>query len=416
MTAAEEFANYPGNVASPEGKGKTRETAYGLDENPYGGYVADQDRYREYGGRREDSYGSASGGNQVVWQGPTEEALRAHAQREEENRQYQSEGGHGYEYEQQKQMDAEAAAWREGEKTVDGTGGGSVVAQVNGDDGDLPHPHERGTPWEPLSIKRGQTPTIDTNGATTPIPHFSTPPANAEHQLGEPLEIPAVNQSTQAHGIDGEDIPAQTGGEGADDLAPPNAAFMNDGRARTPQEGFYTPMTDMGGFNPIDQLEQLEKMEKDYTITEDTAATSAPQTPHAPPPVVIPVPTGRDSPALMTPSSPATYGSRAGGGKISAAAFRRGAKPRMSGDDEEQKSSIRRLPVPPLNPADGRATPTSSVGTSAARPTVDQTATDDQTTVAPDGGDRQTEEGHGAFSDVRHEADPPPVYAGESLR
>lgn len=428
MTAAEEFANYPGNVASPESKGKNRETTYGLDENPYGGYVADHDRYREYGGDRQESYGSAGGGSQVVWQGPTEDALRAHAQREEEQRQYQSERGHDYEYEQQRQMDADAVAWRETQPPVQ-----EEQEQELGkgnDEEHLPNPHAGGAPWEPLSIKRGQTPTTDhntTNGATTPIPHFPTPPINVEHQLGAPADIhppvpavaaqqyPAVQPyPSQAPASDPLD---QQDEGGMDELAPPNAAFMDSRRARTPQapsEAFYTPMTDYGAPSPIDQLEQLERMEKDYTLdnttaTDTTGATSAaappaPPPPPPPPPALV-VPSGRDSP---TPASPSTY-SPARGGKISAAAFRRGAKPRMSGDDEESRS-IRRLPVPPLNPADVAAPPVPATTTAAmTKPNVDPTPVEDH--------DRHTQEGHGAFGDAKREADPPPVYAGEeSLR
>lgn len=410
VTAAEEFANYPGNVASPETKGKNRDTAYGLDENPYGGYVADHDRYREYGGQRQDSYGAdASGGNQVVWQGPTEEALRAHATRGET---YAPERGHDYEYEQQKQLDADSAAWRDTQPHNQHTPNGE---QVNADGGPLTNPHEGGAPWGPLSVKRGQSPGPDTNG--TSHVHFSTAPASGDHDLAPPLEI--TDPAGQSH-PNGTATPPTTG-VGMIDLPPPNPAFMNTDRARTPQEGFYTPMTDMGGFDPIDQLEQLEKMEKDYTINEpettippvstssqaDVPAPPPPPPPPAPVPVPEPVtmPTGRDSPGPMSPSSPVTYGS-ARGGKISAAAFRRGAKPRMSGDDEESKTT-RRLPVPPLNSSEASSVPMSAAATTSTIPPVAE---------HEPGMDSHTEEGHGAYSEAKRESDPPPLYANESLR
>lgn len=422
VTAAEEFANYPGNVASPQTKGKNRDTAYGLDENPYGGYVADHDRYREYGGQRQDSYtGSAAAAagnpNLVVWQGPTEEALRAHATREI----YQSEVGHGhnYEYEQQKQMDTDSAAWRDTQPHDQRTPNG-VGETMNGD-GQVPlsNPHAGGAPWGPLSINRGQTPvTDDVNGAANGhVRHMSTPPVTdqqqQQHQLEPPLELSDPGRTQ----MDGTGTPPISAGTMID-LPPPNPAFLNDNRARTPQDGFYTPMTDMGGFDPIDQLEQLEKMEKDYTINESESAAQVPVAsssstadappppPPPPPPAPIPVPTGRDSPGPMSPSSPATYGT-ARGGKISAAAFRRGAKPRMSGDDEDSKTT-RRLPVPPISSA---AAEGSSVGMTAAS-TIPPVAEYD----AGMGTDGHTEEGHGAYSDAKRESDPPPLYANESLR
>jgi hypothetical protein len=408
VAAAEEFAHYPGNVASPEAKGKNRDTAYGLDENPYGGYEADQGRYKEYGGQRQDSYGSASGGNHVVWQGPTEEALHAHAQQEQQRNdpKYQSEQGHDYEYDQQRQMDAEAAAWR----ATQGQGPEQTITPIaehpNGhDNGDLVYPPATASSWEPLSVSRDVTHQADTNGSTTPMPHFPTPPAHTTHDpLGAPLELaPPVDDRANAPS------PSELS-----ELAPPNAAFMAGSRGPTPQEGFYTPMTELDA-DPIEQLRRLEEMEKDYVIPpandSDHTSTAPPPPPPPPMPIPVPVPSGRDSPVPMTPSSPTSASmlgagsSRGGGGKISAAAFRRGAKPRMSGDDEESKS-MRRLPVPPI---DGLTTPVGVVP-----PTIVHTLPSGETVHA--GQDGETEEGHGAYGDARRESDPPPVYAGESLR
>lgn len=404
MTAAEEFANYPGNVASPETKGKNRDTTYGLDENPYGGYEADQDRYKEYGGQRMDSYGSAgTAGNQVVWQGPTEEALHAHSQREQEKQRdprYQSEQGHDYEYEQQKQMDADSAAWRETPAHNQAEQSFTPIAEHP--TGDLQSPPATASSWEPLSVKRDQAPMADTNGS-----HLPTSTGEASNvPLGAPVDLAPPT-------TDRDNAPSPSE---LSELAPPNPAFMNDGvRAQTPNDGFYTPMEGLDA-DPINQLERLEQMEKDYVIPQsqstEFATTSGP-----PPPQPINVPTGRDSPAPMTPSSPTSanmYGHRStsssGGGKISAAAFRRGAKPRMSGDDEESRSA-RRLPVPPL------ASDSQGQVQGVVPPTIVQTLPSGEVgqPVHPQH-ETGTEEGHAAYGDARMESDPPPVYAGESLR
>jgi len=394
VVAAEEFANYPGNVASPEAKGKNRDTVYGLDQNPYGGYEADQDRYKEYGGERQNEYGSASGGDQVVWQGPTEEALHAHSQREQQKSdpRYQSEQGHDYEYEQQKHMDAEAAAWR-GQESV-----APIAEYPNGHGHDESiYPPATASSWEPLSVNR-ETTVTDTNGSSTPIPSAQI----AHDSLGAPLDLapPVVDERNIAPS------PSELS-----ELAPPNAAFMTNSRGATPAEGFYTPMEELDA-DPINQLERLEQMEKDYEVpapaVQNDTAIVAPPPPPPPPPMPIPVPSGRDSPTPMTPNSPTSasmFGGSSrtgGGGKISAAAFRRGAKPRMSTDDEAS-SSARRLPVPPME--------SPLVGVP---PTIVQTLPNGETERVHDGA--ATEEGHGAWGEARRESDPPPVYGGESLR
>ena len=66
----------------PTGQG--HRVGFALDDNPYGGldgrYTSDNHAYREYGGSRPEGTGT---GGQVVWQGPTEEALAR--QNENEN-------------------------------------------------------------------------------------------------------------------------------------------------------------------------------------------------------------------------------------------------------------------------------------------------------------------------------------------
>lgn len=141
----------------PGGAGGNR-VGFALDDNPYGGldgrYGSDNNAYREYGGMRSDHpNGPGPAGNQVVWQGPTEEALarqngpdsdyrrnsrdriatlvgagQGQAQRgpslgpvasttPHDSQRQGGEGGHDYEYAQQAELDRqnkeERAAWRE---------------------------------------------------------------------------------------------------------------------------------------------------------------------------------------------------------------------------------------------------------------------------------------------------------------
>lgn len=284
-------------------------------------------------------------------------------------------------------MDAEAAAWR-GQEAV------APIAEHpngNGHDESIYQPATASS-WEPLNVNR-ETTVADTNGEST-----SMSPAQIAHEsLGAPLDLaPPVDERANAPS------PSELS-----ELAPPNAAFMTNSRGATPAEGFYTPMTELDA-DPINQLERLEQMEKDYEVppVQNDTGIVAPPPPPPPPPMPIPVPSGRDSPTPMTPNSPTSasmFGgtSRTGGGKISAAAFRRGAKPRMSTDDEGS-SSTRRLPVPPME------SPVVGVP-----PTIVQTLPSGETERVHD---NATEEGHGSWGEAKRENDPPPVYAGESLR
>ena len=340
VSAAEEYANYPGNAASPPAaKGKGRDFA--LDENPYGGInnpYGPPDMYSEFGGTRGGSsvppaiIPSSSGQRETLWQGPTDEALQQHNE------------GHAYEYEQQRQLEAERAeqdaeaAWRtDTPARVDVTG-------VNG----TPSVEESATaPWEPLNVKnhRGATPDPQSAPGVPPV-----------------LEPPAILTDQTPHHPDHLDLPP-----------PPSMAALT-ARSVTPSANsdFHTPM------------EQP-----------DPLAGGAPEVP--------------SSPSLSIPP-PSALGA-AGGGKISAAAFRKARpQPRTSLDSTEDVTSptnggARRLPVPPI----GGAPPSVSGSASPALGQAD--APRFGVADAP-----ASEAHHDAYGDAEGEVSPPPQYGGDSLR
>lgn len=432
------------------------------------------DKYRDFGGMRGNSYGSAGvggrgvgtgtppEGTEVVWQGPTEEALRAHQRMADSSMPSMpgtngnaGGGGHDYEYEQQRQLDAEEMAWRNAQGANNGppsavsypTGG--VVTREK----ELPNPHE-GLPtgtqeqeaeprrsWEPLNVKRDRSVTPDPQAGTS-TNHIIAPMHAAQGHgaggLAPPVVIPpqyghdgaGLTSGTNAAAGDvgiGHDVDnhlattteANTNananaGAGPDpdsiDLPPPNPSFLSNRstsnyagslRAQTPQEGFYTPMeTPANSVDPIESLERLEAMEKTYSIDNhnhdqnpahqalshnqqhygngDGESIPLPSSPPLPPPPMMPAAaagggtsSGRNSPAFgNSPTSPTagTYTGSGAGGKISAAAFRRVAKPRTAsyastaGGDPDATSpneegaragGVRRLPVPPVASALG---------------------------------------------------------------
>ncbi|RSH85634.1 hypothetical protein EHS25_003774 [Saitozyma podzolica] len=306
VLAAEEYANYPGNLASPVGagagvseKGKARDSS--LDENPYGGLAhntsfrrqPDENHvYREYGGVRDVS----STGHQVMWQGPTEDAVN------------QIPTDHAYEYEQQREMDQQEAAedlrgqeelsreeeaWKSEPSHYGLNGNGEQSAP-------LPNPHEIpmpsaasshvDRPWEPLNLKRDRTP--------------EPPRAHEPVILQDPIPsgpgvIPVPADSPAPHGYTNSAFPAP-------------------------------PMADLQPPHPISG-----------DVSGDEAGYHTPREAPSPLPPTIPSDIPPQSPSIST-----------SGGKISAAAFRRGVKPRQSEDEYglEQGSGPRRLPVPPMSP------------------------------------------------------------------
>ncbi|WRT68663.1 uncharacterized protein IL334_005642 [Kwoniella shivajii] len=362
IAAAEEFANYPGNVSSPDQKGKGRD--FSLDTaDPYGGITnnpyapassighGQSNIYSEFGGHRtqvpgevmfnhEDHQTQESVAPQLppLNRGDSVPEPSVDPQTPDAD----VSGEHDYEYEQQKAMDAEEAwqklereeeAWKEAAEKEE-----QEAASTNFPTSEtvLPNPHEDElsqdqhadadeyengnesrngnghsltSPWEPLNVKRGNTPE-PSNEISAPALPLGT------HALGQPLEIqpsviPPVEHRNEHHN---EIVNSSTRLE----MPPPMRPSFTPG----PSE-FYTPTG---------------------TIDRDPLA----------------------SPPIM----PA-----AGGGKISAAAFRRGTKPRGSLEPDELNSPtsetsskmIRRLPVPPppgpagielpASPAPGRENP-----------------------------------------------------------
>lgn len=323
--AAEDYANLPGNLASPgleNGKGRD----FALDEsNPYGGMSNPYNGgggYDEYGGSRANE-------SQVVWQGPTEDALHFHTQAQtqpqaqpESHSQPQASAsaeGHGYEYEQQQQLDAERereqAAWRERE----------AVSHVQTPQTiDVPQ-----SPWEPLNVRRDLI--------SEPQQDANVNESLANHNLAPALDLPSTDpEIADTH----TSIPNHIA------LPPPPTTFS---RTETTDGGFYTPLEQPA------PLPDLTPANHDENNDEDLPA---------PPP---PIPAARN---IDRPSSP-SYASGSGG-KISAAAFRKN-KPRTSTSDSVDLVSnlsnesgsgngmgnkMRRLPVPPLVPEERVGTPT----------------------------------------------------------
>lgn len=314
----------------------------------------------------------------MVWQGPPEEAVQSNGRRSHERhngehqphveREQHADPNHGasaqdYEYEQQRQRDAERALPdppREAEA--------STAA-------DIPRPHydevatnastpneEPGSlksPWEPLNVRRDRS--------ATPEPALTLRDAN----LGAPISIPSTDTDQSAHNYGEPSVPRSAEQEppsvvehaippaaeqtvhAVPDQAvltsPPNHVVHTIASPTSiempPRPSFFntnstapTPTPGDGGF---------------YTPLEGPSMTSLPES----------VPTSFQAekrPAPQTVSSPTVPVPV--GGKISAAAFRRAAKPRTSVDPEDPGSAIspvaRKLPFPP-----GRAeTPTGSGG------------------------------------------------------
>ncbi|WWC90445.1 uncharacterized protein L201_005380 [Kwoniella dendrophila CBS 6074] len=353
IAAAEEFANYPGNVASPEQKGKGREFSLdtadpygGITNNPYDQNHASQPQshiYSEFGGHRRetgevmfnhDDHHADSAPQIPPIVGGTDEPLGGPSTSGEpytppvENDQRE----HDYEYEQQKAMDAEEA-WKKLEKEEEAWKEAAEKEEEQDQvaDTSLPNPHVSSevqhvdnslkSPWEPLNVKRGTTPEPYTSVSLhdNPVPNHSSagyglpPGAVLANPLGEPLEIqpptPAPASNTAPAPIVNQDVVTSPT---TLDIPPlPRPSFTPAGSE------FYTPTE---------------------TLDRDPIASS---------------------PIVANPSSSSGMGGS--GGKISAAAFRRGTKPRNSTDPEETMNStsesdtssrvLRRLPVPPTNAA-----------------------------------------------------------------
>lgn len=217
---------------------------------------------------------------------------------------------HAYEYEQ-----AAAAAQETPQIAVDGEGVGGEQAEWRSDvaPGQLsnaPTPsNEGGRSWEPLNLKRESSRNTNTDPEAPP----TLPPLNADTQFGG--TIGDITTTDPENPKEGEY--AYHHQTVSPTMPPPS---MRSNGTPDPSDGYHTPL-------------------------------------EAPPPIAIARPA---SPGLASPS----------GGKISAAAFRRGAKPRQSTDGDEVTSPIvstlptlpggspkadqstRRLPVPPAGAPD----------------------------------------------------------------
>ena len=311
IAAAEEYANYPGNLGSPPLDTVPRD--YSLDDsNPYAGVTRNP-----YAGRQGsyNNYPAASGQStsQVVWQGPTDEALHGN-DNEQQSQQQQPVIAHNYEYDQQQQIDAESPEARgvEGEEVGIREEQPVPDEQEAATNASTPRESEVNlrAPWEPLNVRRDRS--------VTPDP-ATLRNATLGAALGAPLSIAATDTDNAPQHRDNV-VTSPT----SIDLPPPPTDFGGL-HAPTPRDGgFYTPsegrsMTPAGGG------------ESSYY----DAQTSPPPPPA---PILVPQPVPAASSFAPVPV----------GGKISAAAFRRGAKPRNSVDPEDSSSSqspIRRLPI-----------------------------------------------------------------------
>ncbi|EIW68385.1 hypothetical protein TREMEDRAFT_74265 [Tremella mesenterica DSM 1558] len=217
ISAAEEFAHYPGNAVSPESKPTSRDYMNASYPNPSDPYNSDPSQsqsniYDEFGGMRPPptgilNAGGSGSGAHVVWQGPTEEALNVNE--------------HDYERVQQREMDQEAAAWQSVSEGVTTTEVPEIQVPIENEE--VPT-----SPWEPLNVKRDHS--------VTPTPD----PLNPLATLGTPIN---PNSIPTGNGV----------GVGVKDdlLPPPNMAQLTT-RIPTPATGeFYTPSE---GPDPLNEI------------------------------------------------------------------------------------------------------------------------------------------------------------------
>ncbi|WWC63574.1 uncharacterized protein I303_106178 [Kwoniella dejecticola CBS 10117] len=351
VAAAEEYANYPGNVASPDHKGKGRD--FSLDTaDPYGGithnpYDTAQNQqqshiYSDFGGHRRQTqpgevmFNHDDHRDSIPQLPPVAGGATPGPSGLAEPQTPNDEAEHGYEYEQQKAMDAEEAwkklekeeqAWKEAAERED--------LEVDTSSG-LPNPHAQAgalegahgiaeggngnlkSPWEPLNVKRGNTPEPYPPAATHQYPgekgNTNTNPV-ARFGLGQPVDIPSSSANTAsfpAPVVNNDVVTSPT----TLDIPPVGRPGLTPAHSE-----FYTP---------------TETLDRD---------------PLASPPII--------------PAASASGSGGGSGGRISAAAFRKGTKPQPrasldpendgsytpSGDSDSTSRMIRRLPIPPMSPS-----------------------------------------------------------------
>lgn len=226
---------------------------------------------------------------------------------------------HGYEYEQQKQMDAEdawkkleaeEAAWKS-QETVETQSNPHSPTETIPATVPAPAPQEDGdmyAPWQPLNLKKensAESPATISHDGPVPVAHS---PTLAPIPLGEP---------TNPAPVETEDLPPS-------ELVPPQPAWRAGATPTPGASEFHTPLS-----SPNPALDN----------------------------------TGLNSGSVDKEPAREYFPSNMGtGGKISAAAFRKGTKPKTSlGPEDSPNTSVgspvtsigevRRLPIPPSGPA-----------------------------------------------------------------
>lgn len=325
IAVANEYADYPANApTSPESKGKQRETYSvdvaepydGIEQNPYASKTTNgqQHIYSEFGGTRQVMFQDSNNDH------PSASELAIPPAPGPSGTEHGEEKGHDYEYEQQKQMDAEdawkkleaeEAAWKSQEtaETLPNphspteTIPAAVPAPVAQESGDMY------APWQPLNLKKEnniESPTTTLHDAPTPV---APAPSFAPIPLGEPTNH----------------APVQTEVLSSSELIPPQTSWRAGASPTPGASDFHTPLS-----SPNPGLD-------------NTGLNNGP--------------VDKEAPREYFPSNMGT------GGKISAAAFRKGTKPKTSMGPEDSPNTsagssvvsigeVRRLPVPPHGPAD----------------------------------------------------------------
>ncbi|ORX38258.1 Eisosome component PIL1-domain-containing protein [Kockovaella imperatae] len=470
VAAAEQF-EHPHSPNDPmhqpvDFKGKGRD--FSLDEaNPYGGFDNPYDRGTGRYPRTDQGATpneASNQGGQVFWQGPTEEALKAHSA--------QQESGHDYEYDQQRQMDAEHAAWQGGnvpqvpvvqeptpeaghpqtEESVPVLGAPASEYNVQEQISNLPPGAAAAStlqrPWEPLNVRK------DRAHSPTPVTLQDGPAPPAEDsQESRPRPVSQDPLSGIGALMTSTDIDEHDHHESIPEPKPEQRSSLEAHRIPAPpsdsgsRAGFHTPA---GG-------EAQEGGNAEYFPTPSQLPVppriGSPARSSSPlPRSSSPAPSHSQQGSITSPIA-ASYAPTTGGGKISAAAFRR-PKPRTSdevsrADDSpisptyangntafpssSTASPGRRLPVPPGAQSNGGGTgigmgiPPASPSAlppvvAAGLPVAGGPETPIEANFAlpaspPQVSTSRLDPRHsGNFADVQGESSPPPTYHDESLR
>ena len=449
LSAAEEFGHYPtpsspggGNVPDrrqvdqqgPRGGQGGQGGQYSLDAaDPYGGianpYVGQNSLYGEYGGTRDSRYptmggpprderyppvpGPAGEEGQVVWQGPTEEALRAHTQAVGEAQ------PRGYDFQQPQPMDV----WRDQAngngpsqqaqpsqlaQPVPGPSQGqenekkiprvpvvhAPTPETERDDQPAPAPFPHDSmgsssqsipqpppgaapaashlqrPWEPLNIKRDRAASPNSISLRDG-PSGASPRTSSEGRVQQVSQMPPVSQMpgsqarTQSYGSPNPN-PQSYGGNTNTDVEDrdPYAIPAPPGESN---QGFYTPVGGTpeptnGGFTPYHTPNGAPPQSAPNFSAPPQIPAARPDRPASPigPSRLSneiaskddfrpPPPAAQMRSSSPRPMSPGGYTPTAG--KISAGAFQR--KPRTSGTGDGDMGG----PSSPLSPSSATRTP-----------------------------------------------------------